>query len=87
MALGKAAVIAAWIWGFASFFVAPTSPITMWGRLVFYILFVAHAAECAIFFAKIKAAPGSLGENISKTMIFGAFHLNELGNPENAHSA
>ena len=82
MAVGRAAIIAAWIWGMASFFVAPTSPITMWGRLVFYILLVAHAAECAIFFAKLKAAPGSLGENVSKTMIFGAFHLNELNEPE-----
>ena len=82
MALGKGVVLAAWIWGFASFFVAPTSPITAWGRLVFYILLIAHAAECAIFFSKIKEAPGSLGENISKTMIFGMFHLNELPDPE-----
>ena len=66
MALGRAAVIAAWIWGLASFFVAPASPITMWGRLVFYILLVAHAAECAIFFAKLKAAPGSLGKTSLK---------------------
>lgn len=82
MALGKAVVIAAWIWGFASFFVAPASPITAWGRLVFYILMIAHAAECAMFFSKIKSAPGSLGENISKTMIFGMFHLNEIPDPQ-----
>jgi uncharacterized protein YhhL (DUF1145 family) len=84
MAVGRAAVIAAWTWGLASFFVAPTSPITMWGRLIFYILLVAHTAECAIFFTKLKAAPGSLGENISKTMIFGAFHLNEINAPESS---
>jgi uncharacterized protein YhhL (DUF1145 family) len=84
MAVGKAAVIAAWIWGLASFFVAPASPITMWGRLIFYILLVAPAAEFAIFLTKLKVAPGSLGENISKTMIFGAFHLNEINAPESS---
>jgi hypothetical protein len=35
-----------------------------------------------MFFSKIKSAPGSLGENISKTMIFGMFHLNELPDPQ-----
>lgn len=82
MGVGKFAVLCAWIWGVASFFVAPTSPITAWGRLVFYILLIAHAAECVMFFSRIKEAPGSLGENISKTLLYGMFHLNEIGDSQ-----
>lgn len=57
------------------------------GAFTFWLLVVVHALETAFFFSKLKAAPGSLGENVAKTFFFGFLHLSELPDPDDSQEA
>lgn len=74
----KIAVIVAWLWGLASFFVAPESTVSSAGRLVFGFLVVAHAVECVVFLPRLRAAGGSLGHHLVQTFLFGIVHVRGL---------
>jgi uncharacterized protein YhhL (DUF1145 family) len=71
-----------WIWALASFFVAPESSASSVGRIVFWVLVVAHAIECVVFLPKFRRAGGSLPGHFAQTMIFGFLHASSLESPE-----
>lgn len=76
--LAKALTGAAWIYGIASFFVAPESRAAFFGRAIFGFLVVAHLVECALFYRRLSQAPGSLPAHLLQTFVFGMFHVREL---------
>jgi uncharacterized protein YhhL (DUF1145 family) len=74
----KPAVVAIWLWGLASFFVAPASAVSGVGRLVFWILVVVHAIECVVFLPRLRAAGGSLAGHVLQTFLFGVVYVRSL---------
>ena len=72
--MARAVVIAAWLWGIASFFVAPDSGVSAIGRIVFWILLVVHAIECVVFLPKFRRAGGSLARHLAQTFVFGVVY-------------
>jgi uncharacterized protein YhhL (DUF1145 family) len=74
----KAAVGALWLLALASFFVAPASAASGYGRGLFWLLVVVHALECAIFLPRLRAAGGSLASHLAQTFVFGVAHVRSL---------
>jgi uncharacterized protein YhhL (DUF1145 family) len=76
VAIGKVAVLAAWLWGLASFVVPTTVPSPEIGRMVFFGLLAVHVAE-AFIFSKTLAGEhgGSAGKHAGQLLIFGYFHV------------
>ncbi len=71
-----------WIWAFASFFVAPDSGLSAIGRIVFWVMLVAHAIECVVFLPKFRKAGGPLPSHFIQTMLFGFLHATSLESSE-----
>jgi uncharacterized protein YhhL (DUF1145 family) len=61
-----------WVYCALSFF-APL-PLAGIGRLVFWVLLITHAVECAVFLPRMRAAGGSLAHHIAQVMLWGVFH-------------
>jgi uncharacterized protein YhhL (DUF1145 family) len=72
-------VAAAWIVSIACFFLDPALLAVRLGRLVFWLMAVAHAVECAVFLPRLRRAAGPLGRHLWLTFLFGFFHLREVG--------
>jgi uncharacterized protein YhhL (DUF1145 family) len=78
MSLPKIGVAVIWIACLASFLAEPGSTAGQIGRVVFWVLVVVHAIECAAFSRLLKRAPGSLGRHLVETFVFGMFHVKEV---------
>jgi len=78
----KAALGVIWVLCAASFFVGGDSGAASVGRLLFFVLLAAHAAECVFFLPKLRAAQGGLGGHLLQTLIFGILHVRSLGEGE-----
>lgn len=79
--MAKLAVAALWLFGVGSFLVAPESAVAGIGRKLFVALVVVHAAECAIFLPRLRAAGGSLPAHLLQTFLFGIAHVSTLPKP------
>ncbi len=79
--MAKVILIVIWILAIAGFFIAPESGLAGIARWVFWILLAAHAVECVIFRAKLRAAPGSMASNVASTLVFGVLHVQALPEP------
>jgi hypothetical protein len=73
----KIGTLVIWILCAAAFFV--DTSFSGVGRTLFWILLVAHAGESLFFLKKLREAPGGLGPNLAQTMLFGMFHLRDIG--------
>ena len=73
----KIGTLVVWVLCAAAFFVETS--LSGAGRALFWILLIAHAGESLFFLGKIREAPGGLGPNLLQTMLFGMFHLREIG--------
>ena len=78
MSIGKWVTLALWPVCAAGFIVGVDSTLAWVGRAVFWILLVAHAAECLVFLPRLRDAGGSLPGHIGQTMLFGVLHIREL---------
>ena len=72
----RAALGGVWLYAVLCFF-APL-PLAGLGRLVFWVLLVTHAVECAVFLPRMRAAGGSLAHHLVQVMLFGVFHARSL---------
>ncbi len=68
----------AWAFCLASFFVATESTPAALGRIVFWLMGAAHLVECAVFFPRLRQAPGALAEHLIQTFLFGIVHVRSL---------
>jgi hypothetical protein len=78
MNVPKLVVILTWLFATACLFVESDSIFITGGRVIFWLLAVAHVIECFVFLPKLKAAGGSLPTHILLTLVFGILHANEL---------
>jgi uncharacterized protein YhhL (DUF1145 family) len=73
-----AKVIVGVLWVYCALaFVAPL-PLAGAGRLLFWVLLITHAVECAFVLPRLRAAGGSLGHHIAQVMVWGALHWRTL---------
>jgi uncharacterized protein YhhL (DUF1145 family) len=73
----KIGTLVLWLLCAAAFFVETSLSST--GRALFGVLLIAHAGESLFFLGKLREAPGGLGPNLLQTMLFGMFHLRDIG--------
>jgi len=73
MGLLKASVLPVWFFAVASLFA--DFPAAAFGRVLFWILVVAHAGECLLFLPILKQGRGGLGSHLLQTFVFGVFHV------------
>lgn len=78
MSLPKLLVIALWIACAIAFLVPAGSGLAVAGQRLFWGLLVVHAIECVLFLPRLRAAGGSLGEHLWKTLVFGFFYVRDL---------
>ena len=64
-------------------FVAPL-PLAGIGRLLFWVLFITHAVECAVFLPRMSAAGGSMAHQIVQVMVWGVIHGRTLPKAESS---
>ena len=74
----KLAIGVLWLWGLASFFVAPDSTVSWLGRFLFWILAVVHAIECVVFRSRLRQGEGGLPKQLVQTFLFGIVHVRDL---------
>jgi uncharacterized protein YhhL (DUF1145 family) len=77
MSAPKIVTLVVWLLCLAAFFV--DTRLSGAGRVLFGVLVVAHAGESLFFLGKLREAPGGLGGNLLQTMLFGMFHLRDIG--------
>ncbi len=75
----KLLVAAAWVASIACFFLDPALLAVRLGRLVFWLMAIAHALECVVFLPRLRRADGPLSRHLGLTFLFGLFHLREVG--------
>lgn len=73
----KIALVLVWI-VCAAAFVLPAAAWTVPAQRLFFALIVVHAVECVAFLPRLRAAGGSLAQQIVQTMLFGFLHLRSL---------
>jgi len=73
----KIATLVLWVLCASAFFV--DSSLSGVGRSLFWLLLIAHAGESLFFLGKLRDAPGGLAPNFAQTMLFGMFHLRDIG--------
>ncbi len=83
MSGAKTAVAVIWVLCLAAF-VGGDARIASFGRMLFFVLLVAHAVECVFFLPKLRAARGDLGSHLVQTLIFGITHVRSLEEREGA---
>lgn len=78
MSITRIALLVAWLLLLAAVLLPGAHPMQAAGRWLLWILIVAHAIECVVFFSRLRKAPGSLAGNLWNTMLFGIFHIKTL---------
>jgi uncharacterized protein YhhL (DUF1145 family) len=78
MNLPKIGIAVIWLACLAAFLAESDSTLGQIGRIVFWVLVVVHAIECAAFYRLLKRAPGSLGQHLAGTFVFGMFHVKDV---------
>lgn len=78
MSPAKIGLTVIWLACIASFLAEPGSTAAQIGRIVFWVLVVVHAIECAAFYRLLKRAPGSIGQHLVETFLFGMFHVKDV---------
>lgn len=78
MSITRIALLVVWLLALAAVLIPGTALMFTLGRWLFWILIVAHAIECVLFFSRLRKAPGSLAGNLWNTMLFGIFHIKTL---------
>ncbi|MGI9432587.1 MAG: hypothetical protein ACR2PQ_10255 [Myxococcota bacterium] len=73
----KTGTLVLWLLCAAAFFVDTSLSGT--GQALFWVLLIAHACESLFFLGKLREAPGGFGPNLLQTLLFGMFHLREIG--------
>jgi len=73
----KIALLLLWI-ACAAAFVLPASGWSVPGQRLFIGLAVVHAIECAVFLPRLRAAGGSLTQQLVQTFLFGVVHVRTL---------
>jgi uncharacterized protein YhhL (DUF1145 family) len=74
----KVLIIATWLAASAGFLLPPDSTFGEIGRTLFYVLFVIHAVECAVFFGALKRTGRPLVLELANTLFFGVIHYAEV---------
>lgn len=82
----KRVVLAVWIAGLLASLFASGILATI-GSVVVGFLVIAHLIECVVFRKELADAPGSMGEHLFQTFLFGVVHMQEVrasagGGPE-----
>jgi len=72
-------VSAVWVWGLASIPEQTPVPLAQLGRVVFWLLVIAHTLEVVAYYDVIRGAPGSISSNIARTFLWGSLYLREIG--------
>jgi uncharacterized protein YhhL (DUF1145 family) len=76
VAIGKVAVLAAWMWGLLSFIFPMSVPEPEIGRMVFLGLLAVHVAEAFIFARALSSEDGGpVSGHVGKVLVFGYLHV------------
>ena len=74
----KLVVLVAWGAAALAFFLPADSTLGEGGRLLFWLLLVVHAIECAFFFRSLQATGNPIALELVQTMVFGVVHYTEV---------
>lgn len=83
----KIVLIVVWLLLASGFFASPESTIAGYARMLFWAMAAVHVVECAVFFPKLKAAPGSLAGHLVQVFFFGVAHMRELDQAQSQSAA
>ena len=73
----KGALIVLWVFAAASFFM-PAGSMRGFGQFIFWVMLVAHAAECALFWRVLRrTGKPILGQSI-QILLFGVVHYQTI---------
>ncbi len=72
--VGKVVTAGLWIVAAGCFFAWPDTGLSGVGRLLFWVLLVAHAAEFAFVYPKLKSSGRPMGEQFVGMLLFGMLH-------------
>jgi uncharacterized protein YhhL (DUF1145 family) len=78
MSVTRIALLVVWLLALAAVVVPIVHPLATAGRWLFWVLLVAHAIECLVFWPRLRTAPGSRLGHIVNTMLFGIVHVKSL---------
>ena len=67
-----------WFAAASAFLFPPSSTFGQLGRLLFYLLLVVHAVECAVFFRTLKRTGRPLRSELARTLFYGVAHYAEV---------
>ena len=76
VAIGKVAVLAAWMWGLLAFILPTSVPAPEIGQMVFLGLLAVHVAEAFIFAKALSSEDGgTVSRHVGKLLVFGYLHV------------
>lgn len=84
MSINKVITLLVWLAGLVAFIFPSETTVGGILRAVFIFLVVAHTIEIAIFWKVLKNAPGSFGNHLLQTFLFGIFHVAPLKKAQQA---
>ena len=76
----KGGLVLLWLFAVASFFMAPSGA-RSFGQLVFWLMLIAHAFECVIFWRRLKETRKPMAGQIVQIVLFGVVHYQTLRKP------
>jgi uncharacterized protein YhhL (DUF1145 family) len=74
----KWALSVLWVLAAACFFAPADSSIGAFGQIIFWLMLVAHAIECVVFWGTLKGTGKPLGGQIAQTLLFGVVHYQTI---------
>ena len=84
--IGKVLTAGIWIFAAGCFFAWPDTGLSGLGRLLFWVLLVAHAAEFGFVYSKLKRSGKPMGAQFVGMLLFGMLHYagvrDEVGRSE-----
>lgn len=78
MSVTRIVLLVIWLLALAAVVLPIVHPLATVGRWLFWLLLAAHLIECAVFWPRLRKAPGSLLGHVVNTLLFGIVHVKSL---------
>lgn len=78
MSVTRIVLLVVWLLALTAVVLPIVHPLASVGRWVFWLLLGAHVIECAVFWPRLRAAPGSRLGHVVNTLLFGIVHVKSL---------
>jgi uncharacterized protein YhhL (DUF1145 family) len=75
--VARGVVIIVWVLLAVSFFMPPSTLRTV-GQVLFWLMLVGHAVECAVYWPTLRATGKPLAGQVLQTLLFGYIHYQAI---------